>query len=390
MSYIVRFALFITTFIGISFLGTGSFANSVVWDTRTIEGVEFDCRKEGIEEILIKGIVRLQRNDDVDLSNKPKLIKLTCPLLRFDRGAEIQSSSELLVAVDVLAGDEIVFRSTRGQKGANAAPTPNIWKPLTAPQGRNGRSGRPNGEKTNAEICKDGRDGGRGEDGDIGQSGRHGQKGAPGKPGLSGSRITVAVGSFETGDEVLNIHTEGGDGGAGGKGGRGENGGKGGTGGPGGRGGNAECGHRGANGGPGGNGGDGGRGGNGGAGGDGGNGGAGGDITFGLKQGGTRPAEYNLYSDGGRGGAPGLGGDKGTGGEGGGGGAGGGAGKGWFENGGPGNDGLPGNRGEDGMQGPLGEAGLDGPDGAIGGTGTWEDGPITPSILEELKNLPVG
>jgi len=373
----------------IAFCATLAHADTVSWSSEEMQFKEFDCREHGIEEITIEGTVLLKRTDDNDLQQPPKLIKLTCPKLSFAPGAEIQTQSELLVAVDVLGGDTIIFRSTRGLQGQDADPTPKLWAPTTAANGANGRTGNPNGQKNNADICKDGRDGGQGEDGGIGHSGRHGQKGAPGKKGYNAARITIGVGSFETGNEVLEIYTLGGDGGAGGKGGRGENGGKGGKGGRGGKGGNAECAHRGANGGKGGNGGDGGRGGNGGAGGNGGNGGAGGDITFGLLQGGTRPASYELFSNGGLGGEPGLGGDKGFGGDGGDGGRGGERGKGWFENGSGGNDGIAGQRGEDGTEGPLGEPGIDGPDGAIGGTGTWEDGPITPAILEQLKDLPV-
>lgn len=386
------FKLNVPTAITFSFLSSAVFADSAIWNDGEMSFVEFNCEEQDVSEIIVSGIVTISRSDDVDFRKPPRTIKISCPRIEFRQGAELRTPNELLVAVDTLAGDLIVFRSTRGLSGEDALPTPQLWQQLIAPDGVHGINGNPNGAKTSGGalgVCRDGRDGGHGARGTNGHNGQHGQKGASGNVGYSGARITIGVGEFETGEETLEIYSRGGQGGSGGKGGRGQDGGRGGDGGHAGRGGDAECFHRGANGGNGGDGGDGGRGGNGGPGGDGGNGGSGGDITFGLVEGGQRPKQFGLYTEGGAGGLPGLGGDLGLGGDYGIGGRRGDKGKGWFEDGSSGNDGQDGQRGQNGEQGPLGEPGLKGPDGAQGGTGTWQDGPITPSILQELKNISV-
>lgn len=379
-------------FLGVVFTSnnpTSAYSKTLLWSNGEYSFDQYDCKSNGFSEIEVTGIVVISRPDDTDFRSKPNVIKITCPRINFLNGAEIHTPNELVVAVDTLAGSLIVFKSTRGKSGENADATPQLWRHQTAPDGVRGLDGKPDGKKTSSEICKDGRDGGDGARGTNGHNGQHGQKGANGKVGYAGSRITLGVGSFETGNEILEIYSLGGKGGSGGKGGRGLDGGRGGDGGHAGRGGNAECFHRGANGGNGGDGGDGGRGGNGGPGGNGGNGGAGGDVTFGLVQNGKRPAEYRFFTNGGKGGNPGLGGDFGFGGDFGIGGNKGRAGKGWFSDGRSGNDGVDGDKGKNGQPGPLGEAGLDGPDGSQGGTGTWQDGPITPAILEQLKKLDV-
>lgn len=368
-------------------------AQSIEWNDQTLTFAEFDCRKEGLRELVITGIVTINREDDKDSRAVPKPLKVTCPVMRFSTGAELQTHSELLVAVDVLAGPEPTFRNTRGLLGVDAQPKTSAMVVRKASNGPEGAMGSPNGAKDNGDLlglCRDGVNGGRGHNANHGQTGRSGEDGENGDPGFPAAKMTIAVGSFETGEEVLRVYAEGGAGGEGAKGGRGEDGGDGGSGGRGGNGGNSECLHAGAHGGHGGRGGDGGHGGNGGRGGDGGDGGAGGDVTFGLLEGGMRPAEYKLITTGGSGGAPGLGGDLGKGGAAGAGGAKGNGGNGLFKDGGDGNYGPPGEPGEDGRPGEIGNAGVKGPDGAKGGTGTWQDGPILPSILEQLKNFPIG
>jgi hypothetical protein len=369
----------------------GAGAQELRWNNEEIDGKEFDCLATGSREIVISGIVKLVRQDDRDLLQEPRLIKVSCGLIRFEPGAELRTDSELLVIADVLAGEKIVFRSTRGIKGGNAPPTPQIWGIIEAGPGTDGRDGRPSGEKNDGALgaCRDGKNGGQGERGDVGYNGIHGQPGASGLSGVRGARVTILVGRFETGKEVMQIYSLGGDGGRGGKGGRGEDGGMGGNGGRGGNGGNSECFHAGAHGGRGGDGGNGGRGGNGGAGGNGGDGGSGGAVTFGIGKDQTRPAEYAFFTEGGLGGEPGLGGDRGEGGDPGQGGGGGDGGDGLFKDGSSGNRGNPGEKGLDGIRGPLGNFGVDGGPGPSGGSGTWSSGEIVPEILSRAREIPV-
>lgn len=360
---------------------------SLIWLDKEVSAKEIDCSRDGYEQLIISGTVVISRADDQIPENEPKQIRINCPRIVFDDNAKIESISELIINADSLTGDEIVIQTTRGVDGAPAKPTPELWKWNKSPNGISGERGSPHGQGDGSSLCSDGLNGGRGGFGSHGHKGDHGQKGSSGQTGVDGANITLSVGKFETGEEIIKLYSFGGNGGRGGKGGTGFDGGNGGNGGKGGRGGSAECGHAGAHGGNGGNGGDGGRGGNGGFGGDGGDGGSGGDITYGLLEGGKKPKEFFFYTDGGKGGEPGLGGDPGIGGIGGRGGKAGKGGNGWFNDGSEGNNGKNGLDGEDGRPGPLGLPGLSGPEGQSGGSGTWTSGPITPAVLELLKKF---
>lgn len=338
----------------------------------------FDCKERNADTLIVTGKVTVRHPSDTSVDGPPPIVKIMCPKLTFEPGAEIVTPSSLDIRISEEAGGPIQLRSTRGVAGADAAPTPAIWVRSTAAPGLGGGNGG-DGRSAQTDFKGDwsADRGGSGANGTRGYDGKDGVKGADGRAGTSASHFKLSVATYREG-ATIRITAIGGAGGTAGKGGTGQNGGDGGNGGVGGRGGNGNTLHPGASGGNGGNGGDGGNGGNGGRGGNGGDAGNGGNIFVYIGAGGRLPADATYIQHGGRGGEPGEGGDPGIGGAGGPGGRAGCGGEGGSykfivdfggkanADGSCGSDGVRGRKGVDGIKGPPGVWGRDGRPGNLG------------------------
>lgn len=352
-------------------------AAPVVWEGEvSLRG--YDCAREGRDGIVVKGSVTLVHPEDKAHSDPAQEINISCQSLTFEQGSELSSLSGMYIRIDGTSSGPIKLINTRGIKGKDAAPTPDIWEPRKMANGGNGSGG---GNGRNATGCeklwesRGSKPGGAGERGANGASGLlfTAPAGANGQKGNSAADITF-ISRFLASGTTLEILAVGGDGGAGGRGGRGADGGDGGSGGTGGNGGAASSCHTADHGGNGGNGGDGGDGGNGGPGGDGGDGGNGGNVLTAIQEGSGTAVVPIIRNNGGRGGDPGPGGEQGLGGKGGNGGSGGYGGDGdggiiGLGKKGPGDPGLAGvagKPGRPGKPGPWGQPGKDGQNGLIG------------------------
>lgn len=355
-------------------------AQSVVWNNTAVTFDSFDCAASGNDGIVIKGKVTI--SVPLPAADHSQIIRILCPNLRFEPNSEIDTKEDLRIKISSVVSGPAVIINIRGNPGADASPTPELWAIRTAQDGGSGARG---GDGGNAGIdwggphgADDGGAGGRGQNGGTGSAG---MLGAPGFAGAPSSNLQLWAATFADGATVK-MSAVGGPGGTGGKGGRGTNGGHAGNGGEGGNGGNGDFSHNGKTGGNGGNGGDGGDGGNGGQGGSGGPGGNGGGIIFYVKVGGQLPADVTFIPDGGGGGAGGQGGDFGIGGLHGNGakaGCGGHGGEVIFYRTGGGGCGTNGIDGKDGRDGKQGPPGVYGPDGQPGNVGRLDMGFVKPA-----------
>ncbi|MCP4220134.1 MAG: hypothetical protein GY765_36220, partial [bacterium] len=255
---------------------------------------KFDCKIANVDGIVVSGPVKLTHPQDTDPYGNIREIGIDCPSLTFEDGSSLTTISSLDIRISKITSGLVRIINTRGVKGSNAAPAPELWKERKMPNGAAGSNGR------NASGCmiNDHRSdpGGRGGNGTSGLNYKA-PKGMPGKNGGTAGDVIFLSRAFAE-STTIEITANGGDGGAGGLGGRGADGGDGGNGG---KGGDAnEC-HSSSGGGNGGNGGDGGNGGPGGNGGDGGN---GGNVTAALQAGTGFAPTPAIKNSGGSGGEP--------------------------------------------------------------------------------------
>jgi len=341
----------------------------------------YDCAKDGIGSLYIKGTIELIHPDDKGGDTPAPEIVLKCDRLFFEKDSKLITKAALYVRGNLLISGAVDVENRRGAKGDDGPSDPNMYIVRKAGPGRDGRRGR-NGDDAEDTSLKYplGRNADTGEVGEAGGRGADGVTGPPAssaRDGTAGAPITLKAGTYGKGT-TISLTSLGGPGGKGAAGGRGVDGGDGGAGGIGGKGGNAALGRTASNGGVGGKGGDGGDGGWGGQGGDGGNGGRGGDLSVYIlaeneTDKGSPPAEFTYRLSGGAGGEPGLGGAPGAGGKGQPGGFGGCGGSGstlgpivFHPDGSCAGQGAHGIDGRDGQPGPAGKFGRQGPPGTPG------------------------
>jgi hypothetical protein len=336
---------------------------------------DYDCSKDKVDLILIRGVIELIHPDDKP-GNEPPQIAIKCQHFIFEKDSKLVTRAALYLRGEGSISGAVTIENTRGDiPGVSGVSDPQIYAVRKRADGADGGAGGDgrDAQDTSAEypLGRNAHTGGEGGRGGRGTDGVSGSEGAHGRNALSGADVELRAGTYG-GGTIVRIKSRGAKGGSGAQGGRGEDAGHGGVGGNGGKGGDAAAGRTAANGGNGGRGGDGGNGGNGGPGGDGGTGGNGGNasvlVIYNPNKQGNQPAEFFDEIKGGQGGDPGIGGEPGQKGLGRKGGLGGCGGKGFIWHGGGrcGGEGPPGKDGVDGRPGPIGNPGKDGDDGKRG------------------------